>query len=154
MPRFLSPGAITDVFREWHSAAVSAPIPAGLAASAPLGFTVTAGDMAVSAGNLSVPGGTLTLGANGTAITQMRVYAPTLTPASVAINVSAEQTFSVPGLTTADTVIVNGPSPTAGTGIMGARVSGADTLALTFVNVTIGILTPASGTYRILAVRS
>ena len=36
-----------------------------------------------------------TIGASGTAITQIRVYSQTITPASVAANVCAEQTFNV-----------------------------------------------------------
>lgn len=90
----------------------------------------------------------------GTSISKIRTYAASLTPAAVAANTSAEETFTVAGLTTADKVTVNGPAPTAGTGIVNARVSAADTLALTFGNFTAGSLTPTSGTYLIVAVRS
>jgi hypothetical protein len=86
----------------------------------------------------------MTVGAAGTPITQMRVYSPSLTPASVATIVVAEQTFTVTGLTTADKVIVNA----------GARVSAADTLAIRFVNPTAGSLTPTAGVYTVLAFRS
>lgn len=95
----------------------------------------------------------ITLG-GGTAITKIRVFSQSLTPASVAANISAEEGFTVAGLTTADKVIVNGPAPTAGTGIVNARVSAADTLTLCFANFTAGALTPTSGTYLIVAVRS
>lgn len=78
---------------------------------------------------------------------------PTLTPASVGANTTAEQDFTVAGLTTADKVFVNGPAPTAGTGIAGARVKADDTLSITFVNATGGALTPAAGVYHILAIR-
>lgn len=91
---------------------------------------------------------------SGTVITKTVVYTPILTPASVAANTSAEQTFTVTGLTTADKVIVNGPAPTAGTGIVNVRVSAADTLAITFGNFTAGGLTPTSGTYSIIAIRN
>ena len=97
--------------------------------------------------------GSLSIGL-GTPLTKDAVYTPTLTPASVAAQITAEQTFSVLGLTTADKVIVNGPAPTAGTGIVNARVSAADTLALAFINTTGGPLTPASGIYTVLAFRS
>lgn len=96
----------------------------------------------------------LTLGASGTRLTQIRVYAPSLTPTSVAANSSAEQTFAVTGLSTADKVLLNGPAPTANCVPVHARVSVADTLKVTFVNVTAGALTPAAGTYLVLAIRS
>lgn len=92
---------------------------------------------------------------SGTSIKKVVVYTPSLTPSSVAANTSAEQTFTVAGLTSADTIVAfNPPGLTAGTGIMGVRVSGADTLAVTFGNMTSGSLTPASGVYKIIAVRS
>lgn len=90
----------------------------------------------------------------GTAVTKIAVYAPSLTPTSVAAATTAEQTFTVTGLTTADKVIINGPAVTAGTGIVNARVSAANTLAITFANVTAGALTPAAGTYAVVAIRS
>lgn len=91
---------------------------------------------------------------SGTPITGMKIYAPTLTPASVATIVVAEQTFTVTGLTTADKVIVNPPAIANATGIAGARVSAADTLAIRFVNPTAGALTPTAGVYTVLAFRS
>lgn len=91
---------------------------------------------------------------SGTVLTKAVVYTPTLTPASVAAAVVAEQTFTVTGLTTADKVIVNPPAIANATGIAGARVSAADTLAIRFVNPTAGALTPTSGTYTVLAFRS
>jgi hypothetical protein len=90
----------------------------------------------------------------GTALTKAVVYAPSITPASVAAATVAEQTFTVTGLTTADKVIVNPPAISNATGIAGARVSAADTLAIRFVNPTAGALTPTSGTYTVLAFRS
>lgn len=101
----------------------------------------------------SAPG--ITLGASGTKITQIKAYSQTITPASVAANTTAEQTFTVTGLTTADKVTLNpGAAPTAGTGIVGVRVSAADTLAVTYSNNTAGALTPVSSTCLILATRS
>lgn len=95
----------------------------------------------------------ITIG-GGTAVTKIRVFSQSLTPASVAANISAEEAFTVTGLTTADKVFINGPTTTAGTGIVNARVSGADTLTLAFGNFTAGALTPTSGTYVIVAVRT
>lgn len=94
----------------------------------------------------------LTIG-GGTALTKAVVYTPSLTPALIAAAGLAEQTFTVSGLTTSDTLTVNGPSPAADTALVHARVSAANTLALQFQTLAVN-LTPTSGTYRILAVRS
>ena len=95
-----------------------------------------------------------TVGASGTNITQIRVYSQALDVASVAANTTAEQTFTVTGLTTGDKVFVNKPALNAGLGVVNARVSAADTLALTFVNATGLAIDPASETYTIVAIRS
>lgn len=94
------------------------------------------------------------VGTSGTPLTQVVVYTPSLTPAAVLPATTAEQTFTVTGLATSDKVIVNGPAPTAGTGIVNVRVSAANTLAITFMNATIGALTPTAGTYTVIAIRS
>lgn len=111
----------------------------------------------VGSGATNIPvidkNGNLILG-NGTPIKKIAVYALSLTPSAVAAATTAEQTFTVSGLTIADKVIVNGPTPVAGTGIVNARVSADNTLAITFVNVTTGALTPAAGTYTVIAIRS
>jgi hypothetical protein len=95
-------------------------------------------------------------GSTPTAITNVRVYAPNLTPAGLAAAIGAtEQFFNVPGLTTADKVFVNGPAPTAlcpPTNF--PRVSAPDTLAITFVDLTVALCTPAAGVYPVVAVRS
>lgn len=103
-------------------------------------------------GNVTVPG-TFALG-GGTALTKVVVYTPSLTPAAVAANTSAEQTFTVNGLSTSDTVIVNPPSGTDGLLIGGVRASAANTLAVRWANVTAGALTPAAGTFRVVAIRN
>lgn len=77
------------------------------------------------------------------------VLKKTLDPASVAADTTAEQTFTVKGLTTDMFVSVNKPSATAGVGIVGARVSAADTLAITFANVTGLAVDPASEDYLV-----
>ena len=79
-------------------------------------------------------------------------YTPTLTPAATAGAGYYEQTFTVTGLTTEDTVVVNGPAAAANTVLVHWRVSAADTLALTWI--TSAAATPTSGTYRIVAIRS
>ena len=75
---------------------------------------------------------------------------PTLTPVLVAGNTSAEQTFTVPGIQTNDTLDINlNGLQTAGIGIVNVRVSAANTIAIMFQNSTAGSLTPASGQYVI-----
>jgi hypothetical protein len=83
-----------------------------------------------------------------------RAYTATITPASVAANVSAEQTFTVTGVTTKDQVSVSAPSITAGLVIGGARVSAANTVAITFGNLTAGSLTPTAGEYFFKATKA
>lgn len=73
----------------------------------------------------------------------------TLDVASVAANTSAEQTFTVPGLDTSMVVMVNKPDLDAGLVVGNARVSAADTLALTFGNSTAGAVDPASEVYKL-----
>lgn len=97
---------------------------------------------------------TLGIGSSGTELTQVKAYSQTITPASVGAATVAEQTFTVTGLTTADKVIVNPAAISNATGIVGFRVSAADTLAVRFVNPTAGALTPTAGTWTILAFRS
>ena len=94
------------------------------------------------------------VGASGTAVTQMRVYSETITPAYVAANVCAEQTFTVTGLTTADKVFINPVATGNATSAGQVRVSAANTLAVTYCNPTAGALTPAVGTMNIVAIRS
>ena len=82
------------------------------------------------------------------------VISVTLSPSAVAANTSAEQTFTVNGLEAGDHVAVNKPSAQAGLGIVGARVSAANTLAITFGNFTGSSITPtASEVYKVLLSR-
>lgn len=89
-----------------------------------------------------------------TAITGIRKYSQTITPASVAAATIAEQTFTVTGLTTSDVIFVNPGAITNSTGIAGVRVSAADTMAVLFCNPTAGALTPTATTWKITAIRS
>ena len=83
------------------------------------------------------------------------VISVTLSPALIAANTSAEQTFTVPGLKVGDFVDVNKPTAQAGLAIFGERVSAADTLALTFGNFTGAGITPtASQVYLVRYARS
>lgn len=83
------------------------------------------------------------------------VISQPITVAEVAANITAEQTFTVPGLALGDFVAVNKPALTAGLAVAGARVSAANQIAITFTNPTAGALTPtAAEMYTILVVRA
>lgn len=84
----------------------------------------------------------------------INVITSSLNVASVAANTTAEQTFTVTGLKANDLVMVNKPSANAGLGIVNARVSAADTLALTFVNATGAGIDAGSEAYTIIVVRA
>lgn len=74
-----------------------------------------------------------------------------LSPAIVATITVAEQTFAVNGLAVGDFVAVVKPTTQAGLGVCSARVSAANTLAITFVNPTVAGITPTAGeTYLVL----
>ena len=81
----------------------------------------------------------------------MTKYSPSLTPAEVAAQTIAEETFTVTGLKTTDVVIINGPADSGSVGIVGARVPAADPLGIRFPNPTAGALTPTAGTYVVYA---
>lgn len=83
-------------------------------------------------------------------IRAMGILTVTYDPASVATITTAEDTVTVPGLRVGDVVHVNKPTATTGVGIVNARVSAANTLAVTWVNPTAGSVNPASETYTVL----
>ena len=68
-----------------------------------------------------------------------------LSPAIVAANTSAEQTFTLPGVRPGDFVDVNKPTSQAGLVIGGCRVSAVNTIAITFGNLTAAGITPTAG---------
>jgi hypothetical protein len=75
------------------------------------------------------------------------VYSVSLAPVSVANNTTAEQTFTVTGLLVNTPVWVNKPSAQPGLGIVGVRVSAANTLAINYGNSSAATITPATETY-------
>lgn len=96
--------------------------------------------------------GSLTLGTGGTSVDKIKIYTSTIDVASVSAATSAEQTFTVTGLAAGDVILsVNAPAATAGVGIVGMRVTEADTIGLTFMNATDSPVDPASGSYLIVA---
>lgn len=89
-------------------------------------------------------------GAAGLAIQPvMETISATLSPVSVAANTSAEQSFTVNGLNAGTSVTVTKPSTTGGLMLGNARVSAANTLSLTFGNMTAAAITPPTETYII-----
>jgi hypothetical protein len=84
------------------------------------------------------------------------VFKLTLTPSSQFASSSLEQTFSATGLglLTTDFVTVQySGTQTAGVGIVNARVSAADTLAVTFSNASGATASPATGSYLVMVDR-
>jgi hypothetical protein len=86
-------------------------------------------------------------------VASMGVVTTSLNVASVAANTTAEQTFTITGLRVGDFVTVSKPSLSAGLGVVNARVSAADTLAISFVNATASPIDPAAESYLVLWVR-
>lgn len=83
------------------------------------------------------------------------LVALTISPAAVAANTTAEQTFSLPGLQTTDFLSgIIKPTQQAGLGIVGARIPAVDTIAITFSNNTGASITPTAGqTYLVDVIR-
>lgn len=77
---------------------------------------------------------------------QLYVMQATLSPAEVAANTSAEQTFTLKGLRLTTDMIagVSKPTAQAGLGIVGWRVTANDTLGITFANFTASPITPTT----------
>jgi hypothetical protein len=79
-----------------------------------------------------------------------------LSPASVGTTTAFEQTFAATGigLLTTDVVLVQKAAAQIGLGIVGTRVSAADTLAINFMNVTQATITPTQAeTYTVQVFR-
>lgn len=96
---------------------------------------------------------TLTRFPNGiSAPNLVKVQSVTLSPAQVAANTTAEQTFAVTGVAATDVVLtVNKPTAQAGLGIVGWRVAAANSIGVTFCNNTASPITPtASQSYRVV----
>jgi hypothetical protein len=80
------------------------------------------------------------------------VVSPTWT--AVATITTSEQTMTVPGVDVGDFVAVVKPTHQTGLGVVNARVSAKNTVAVTFMNPTAGSLTPtAAEVYLVLHAR-
>ena len=84
---------------------------------------------------------------------KVQTFNTTLSPSAVSATSESAQTFTVTGLTTKDTVIVNKPTHQASLGIIDVQVSAADTLKITFYNWSGSPITPTSEAYLITAIR-
>lgn len=88
-------------------------------------------------------------------INELQIVSVALTPSAVSANTTAQQTFTVTGVKVGDVVVaVEKPSHQAGLGIVGARVTAADTVGITFSNNTGAGITPTAGeTYDFVIAR-
>lgn len=77
-----------------------------------------------------------------------------ITPSEVSANTTAEETFTVTGVKVGDAVSVSPPGHQAGVAVCAARVSAADTVAITFMNPTAAGVTPTAGEYDFVIFRS
>ncbi|HKF20426.1 MAG TPA: hypothetical protein VKE93_02590, partial [Candidatus Angelobacter sp.] len=103
---------------------------------------------------------------NGSAVTnvnaatvnnlQMLKLAAAITPAAVGLQSCSEQSFNVPGINNGDVLLsvqLATHSPGTNIAIGGWRVSGANTVAIQFCNVSRSSSTPAAGTYTFALLR-
>lgn len=88
-------------------------------------------------------------------INELQIVSVALTPSAVSANTTAQQTFTVTGVKVGDVVVaVEKPSHQAGLGIVGARVTAAGTVGITFSNNTGAGITPTAGeTYDFVIAR-
>lgn len=93
-------------------------------------------------------------------------FQATITAASVATIVAAEQAFTITpgaatntlrsgigGLKSTDQISVTGPGTGNASALVGARINATGQVVLVFVNPTAGSLTPAAGVYQFTIVR-
>lgn len=87
----------------------------------------------------------------------MGLYALSLSlnPVSVAANTTAEQTFTIPGIRGSGDLLLqlSTLAPTAGVGIVGFRVLSANTIGVTFSNLTAGAIDPPLANYVAMLAR-
>lgn len=77
-------------------------------------------------------------------VAPMLIYTASLSPAAVAPNTTAEQTFTVTGLVNNTPVWVNKPSAQTGLAVVGWRVTATNSLGITFGNATAATITPTA----------
>ena len=70
-----------------------------------------------------------------------------------ATSTTQESTVTVPGVRVGDFIMVNKPSHSTGIGIVNARASSANTVAITYGNFTGSGVNPAAETYLFCVIR-
>lgn len=76
-------------------------------------------------------------------------------PASIAASTTVEQTVTVTGLKTNDIILrVIKPTLTAGIAVVSGRVSATDTLAITYINASVGAVDPGSEEYTVIYIKN
>jgi len=83
----------------------------------------------------------------------VQMYFPTLTGTTAAASTTVEVTTTVAGLLVSSSVIVNKPTYTPGIAVVNARVSAANTLAVTYANFTTSSIVVPSETYTVANVQ-
>lgn len=86
---------------------------------------------------------------------KIQVFEVTFNPTTVNTITTSEQTLTVTGVLLGRDVVlsVTKPTHTTGIGIVNARVSADDTIAVTFMNPTAGNIDPPSETYVFVVMR-
>lgn len=105
---------------------------------------------------LSLDGQLGAVGDSGQLIkTQVIVFQVSLTPASVATIVAAEQALTVTGVLSSDILLTahNSLAPATAVGGADARVASANTINKIYINPTAGALVPTPGTYNVAVLR-
>lgn len=88
-------------------------------------------------------------------IPRINIYTTTIDPAPVGANTTNEQSFALVGLQGSDVVVAaQKPSHSTGLAVVGARVPGADTIAITFLNATGATINAPAETYTIITIRN
>jgi hypothetical protein len=106
-------------------------------------FSVSNTGAVAAAGGLSVGG--------GTSLSSMTLLTVSLTPVSVAAASSAEQALGFTGVAASDNcAMVNHPAQSNAAAPVSIRVTGANTIAVTYINPSAGAVVPPSGSYTLL----
>lgn len=80
-----------------------------------------------------------------------KLFAISITPAQVLANTTAEQTFTVLGVSVGDYInLGSAVAQTTGIVVGSVRVTAPNTISIQFANITAGALTPVAGTYGVI----
>lgn len=81
-------------------------------------------------------------------------FSVALNPSSVSATSTAEQDFTVTGISAGDKILsISKPTHTSGLGIVNYRVKDTNTVSITFMNVTGSPVDAGSETYTIIVLR-